>query len=394
MKKIIFDSSAHGHHLEYIVHLLRCLKSKPKQIKEQYIFVVNPSFFEILINLFPNDKFNNITIVELSKDEYYRTSARNNKQTIFNSVRATKELSRLMVKYKAEECVLLCFDDFFRGLVFNALFKFRITAIWFQPFVRIPENNFRNRLRKIIKKNMMRIVLFFNKIDRIFILNDKQTVQSLNDIYVTKVFRLLRDPINISVDRISKSLPKASEAKNKKNVFLLFGSITKRKGTLILLEALKGHLSDKISKTIKIMIVGNVPDHFKKEFYTEIERTRLLNKDIEIIIDDRFINFEEIPQIFSKSDYVLAPYINFFGSSGVLGYSAYFNKPIICSDNGLMADLVKEYNLGYLVKPNPTSLGLIISKLVSQNKIELSERKSFVEDHSIESFTNTILHSI
>ena len=216
MKKIIFDSSADGHHLEYIVHLLRCLKNKPKQIKEQYIFVVNPSFFEILKKLFPNDKFNNITIVELSKDEYYRISARNNKQTIFNSVRATKELSKLMVKYKAEECVLLCFDDFFKGLVFNVLFKFRITAIWFQPFVRLPENNFRNELRKIIKKNMMRIVLFFNKIDRIFILNDKKTVQSLNEIYGTKVFRLLRDPITLALIELQNLYQKLLKLKIKK----------------------------------------------------------------------------------------------------------------------------------------------------------------------------------
>lgn len=395
MKKVIFDYSKEGHHLEYILHLLRYLNTKSKKIKEQYIFIVNPLFFKTVNKLFPNEKFTDIKIVELTTNVYHNISPNNNKQTVLNSLKSTIELSKIMLTYKADLCVLLSFDDFFKGLVFNRLFRFRIMAIWFQPFARIPKDNINNLLKGSIKRIMMRFVLISNKVEKIFILNDKKTVQYLNDIYRTKVFCLLRDPINVGVELVPDSFQKVIKYGDNRISFLLFGSISKRKGALVLLEAIKKHIAYNISKKIRIYIYGMVQDYFKKEFYLELEKTRLVNKNIQIIIDDRFISYEEIIEIFKKSDFVLAPYINFYGSSGILGYSAFFERPIICSDTGLMSELVKEYKIGYVVKVNPMSLGLMISRLTStHHRYDNSNFKSYVKDHSIESFTKTIFANI
>ena len=71
-------------------------------------------------------------------------------------------------------------------------------------------------------------------------------------------------------------------------------------------------------------------------------RARLLN---------RYVTVEEEKMYFTASDAVLLPYLNHFGTSGVLSRAMSATKPVITSDEQLLGRLTREHRLG-LVFPS------------------------------------------
>ena len=68
-------------------------------------------------------------------------------------------------------------------------------------------------------------------------------------------------------------------------------------------------------------------------------RARLVN---------RYVSVLEETELFAASDAVLLPYLNHFGTSGVLSRAMAAGKPVIVSDDQLLGRLVREHSLGFL----------------------------------------------
>jgi len=68
-------------------------------------------------------------------------------------------------------------------------------------------------------------------------------------------------------------------------------------------------------------------------------RARLVN---------RYVTVAEEKELFTASDVVLLPYLNHFGTSGVLSRAMAAGKPVIASDEQLLGRLVREHGLGLL----------------------------------------------
>jgi glycosyltransferase involved in cell wall biosynthesis len=66
---------------------------------------------------------------------------------------------------------------------------------------------------------------------------------------------------------------------------------------------------------------------------------------------DRYVTVEEEKMCFAASDAVLLPYLNHFGTSGVLSRAMSVAKPVITSDEQLLGRLTREHRLG-LVFPS------------------------------------------
>jgi glycosyltransferase involved in cell wall biosynthesis len=66
---------------------------------------------------------------------------------------------------------------------------------------------------------------------------------------------------------------------------------------------------------------------------------------------DRYVTVEEEKLCFAASDAVLLPYLNHFGTSGVLSRAMSAGKPVIVSDEQLLGRLTREHKLG-LVFPS------------------------------------------
>ena len=78
---------------------------------------------------------------------------------------------------------------------------------------------------------------------------------------------------------------------------------------------------------------------------------------------------------FCAADVVLLPYINHFGSSGVLSLAAGAGKMVVASDDGLVGRRVLEHKLGLLFSSgNTKSLGKSMSQAMSLSR---SDRDQF-----------------
>ena len=122
-------------------------------------------------------------------------------------------------------------------------------------------------------------------------------------------------------------------------VFLFFAGLTSYKGFDILLQALK-NIDDKIT----LFIAGMPYDYM--DILSDISIDNI--KFIKIL---RYINNEELQDIFGASDFLLLPYKKIVsGQSGPLTIGATYGVPIIGSDVGEIGSTIEKYNLGYVVK--------------------------------------------
>jgi glycosyltransferase involved in cell wall biosynthesis len=127
---------------------------------------------------------------------------------------------------------------------------------------------------------------------------------------------------------------------------LFFGLIRAYKGLDILIQAFSDQRMR--NRKLKLVIAG--------EFYEDVTRYREMikryNIEDDIIIYDRFIKDEEISLFFSAASLVVQPYKS-ATQSGVTQIAFQFEKPMIVTDVGGLAEIVPDGLCGYVVKPDP-----------------------------------------
>ena len=73
-------------------------------------------------------------------------------------------------------------------------------------------------------------------------------------------------------------------------------------------------------------------------------------------------------QEINNSDCVLAPYIKFYGSSGMIGHACRYGKPLLVSYEGLIGEIVRDNKLGLCVDPqNIKALSLALEAIIASN---------------------------
>lgn len=131
--------------------------------------------------------------------------------------------------------------------------------------------------------------------------------------------------------------------------FLFFGLIREYKGLDILIEA----MADKRLKKfpIKLLVAGEFYDD-SKPYY---ERVKKLNLGDIISFDPRFIPDEEVKDYFCSTDLVVQPYKT-ATQSGVTQIGYHFEKPMLVTNVGGLAEIIPNGKVGYVVEPNPESI--------------------------------------
>ncbi len=188
-------------------------------------------------------------------------------------------------------------------------------------------------------------------------------------------------------DHFGEIIPKEKAICNLKldtnyKYILFFGFIRDYKGLDLLLKSF-AKLSIK-NKSIKLIVAG--------EFYTDskpyFDLIKINQLDEFVIMHNNFIPDEKVADYFCASDIVVQPYKN-ATQSGVTQIAYHFNKPMIVTDVGGLAEIIPDGKVGYVVKPDSEKLAEVIFKFFDLNK-----EKEFMEAASVEkdkySWTNMI----
>lgn len=141
-------------------------------------------------------------------------------------------------------------------------------------------------------------------------------------------------------------------------IILFFGFIRSYKGLDLLLDAMKILKEDSSTTNIKLLIAGEFYDD-KKKYEEQIKQLDISNQ---LILKTDFIPDSEVRYYLSAADFVIQPYKN-ATQSGVTPLAYHFNKPMLVTNVGGLADLVPDKKVGLIAEPNANSIALKIAEL-------------------------------
>jgi len=121
-------------------------------------------------------------------------------------------------------------------------------------------------------------------------------------------------------------------------VFLFFGVGARRKGLHLAVEAM---LRLRDSRAFLLVAGRQAPG---PDVQRGLDR---LQRDGRAAVLNRYVSGEEEQLCFRAADWILLPYVNHFGTSGVLSRAMAVQRPVIVSDEQLLGRLVGEHDLGW-----------------------------------------------
>lgn len=156
------------------------------------------------------------------------------------------------------------------------------------------------------------------------------------------------------------------------NYILFFGFIREYKGLDILLKAFADNRFRDMA--IKLIIAG--------EFYVDnkpyIDLINSHNLSDYIIMATDFIPDNQVAAYFCASDIVVQPYKS-ATQSGVTQIAYHFNKPMIVTDVGGLAEIIPHEKVGYVVKPDTAELAEAILRFYDEKKEEVFSANAAIE---------------
>ncbi|MCX6133063.1 MAG: glycosyltransferase [Ignavibacteriales bacterium] len=197
-----------------------------------------------------------------------------------------------------------------------------------------------------------------------FIVQSASVEKDLNAFLPGSRYELVAHPV---YEIFGTSMPK-SEARAKlgltdERVILFFGYVRRYKGLHILLDAMPSILK---SMKVKLLVVG--------EFYDDEQKYRqqIADKNLQsdVVVRSDYVPNEEVSLYFSAADIVVLPYIS-ATQSGIVQIAYQFDKPVIATDVGGLAEVVLNDRTGFIVKPEtPQAVADAVVRFYSEKREE------------------------
>lgn len=372
MTKIIFTIKESGHNLEYLHHIYEeCLLNSNK-----YVFLVPERIRPNLGNF--KWESNNRVVFDFIPSEIQRKCISSN--ILVNSYNISKLLKRKVKEYNADEIFAITIMALmpFAAIMIPSKISGIVYGIYLYNWKRM------SYLRKIA--NVSRYLIFGNlkKFHKILILNDKSSSFYLNKLYKTDKFLFLPDPF-VAINR--NNIYKFREKYNIPHstcLFVHFGAIEKRKGTLNILESIE-YMPEEIKKKSYFVIAGKIKDDIRVDIYERVKK--IVNPNLLII--DKFCTYDDLASMCQACNAILMPYLEYDKSSGLLGYASQFSKPVIGISNGLIGKLIKKYKLGLTCKSGDVDNLISNYQKIINGDIE-KPTEIYCLDHSVNQFKDVI----
>ena len=212
----------------------------------------------------------------------------------------------------------------------------RIGGIYHRPrFLAAPKCSLGRALKlrgfqRLLRENWWRQILFVDE----FLAADLQKTNPGSPIFS------LPDPCPPGYDGEAAAARKILGIPDARKVFLFYGTGAKRKGLHLAAEAMRQLPKD---SSAFLLCAGQLNPAGK----TAGDLARLVHGNHARLLN-RYVSAEEEKMCFAASDAVLLPYLNHFGTSGVLSRAMSAAKPVIVSDEQLLGRLTREHRLGFV----------------------------------------------
>lgn len=373
-KILILETNLDGHRLEFLHHLY----TKATEDSNLFFYFAIPDWFEDVDKNLVWGSASNIIICKLQKNLIDSIENTNYIKSGINRLRLVYQLCR---KYNIDRIVFISLMHYLPFLFFFNYKKVKISGIIYSLFIYEKEKI--GKAKYQIKSLMFKLISTRGNLNKMFVLNDKKGAEILNKKYATNKFLYLPDPVpNIDMQSI-RNIRYNYGIDDSKLVFLHFGALTERKGTIDILQAIS--LLEREDLENKVFIfAGKVYNDIKEKFYNLIKK---LDNKAKIIVFDEFVEYQKLYNLCYSCDFILLPYLSTNASSGVIGYAAFFNKQVIGPKSGIIGGLISKYNLGVSIQ-NITKEN--IAKAI--NQIEKKEIvTTYVDDHSSIVFSDILL---
>ena len=201
----------------------------------------------------------------------------------------------------------------------------------------------------------------------------------------------LPDPCPPGYEGDAASARKQLDIPPDRKVFLFYGTGARRKGLHVAIEAM---LQLPPASPTFLLCAGQQNPIGK----TAAGIAELIRQNRARLID-RYVSVEEEGLCFAASDAVLLPYLNHFGTSGVLSRAMSAGRPVIVSDEQLLGRLTRERGLGLVFQSgNVLALRDAIRTVMQLSPGETSRFAAAARRHagiySREAFRSALLRSL
>ncbi|WP_276481342.1 glycosyltransferase [Paraflavitalea pollutisoli] len=199
-----------------------------------------------------------------------------------------------------------------------------------------------------------------------FIAMSEKVMQDLRQFEPHKPARLISHPL---YDNFGEAVTKTAARERlgidpDARILLFFGFIRKYKGLDILLEAMQlirqqraAHPGNETLSTVKLLVAGEFYED-QKGYEEQISRLGIADQ---LILRTDFIPDSEVKYYMCAADCVIQPYRN-ATQSGVTPLAYHFEKPMIVTKVGGLADLVPHEKVGLVCEPTAPSLAAAIQR--------------------------------
>ncbi len=371
-RTLVFEVCLDGHRLEYLHHIYMGACDRKN---ESFTFVV-PEIFNNKKKCLNWPKSENIHFHFIPRDKAIEVESA--KSMLKSSYLHTCLLKRYAKEEDPDQILLISLMAYMPWLALARFKDHSIRGIIYRIYLY---EDFRG-IWRFMNKIMYQLFAHRRTMDKIYTLNDVGSAKRLNDIYQTANFYYLPDPVPSINKECVKNVRQDLGIKPSDKMYLHFGGLSERKGTLVILEAITKMNPDELSDKV-FVFAGVIYDRLKERFYA-LKKT--LDKKARIIVYDEYCPYALINDLCESCDVILIPYQNTSQSSGVIGYASFFNKPVIGPSRGLLGRLVKEYDMGAtLDEINADSIRKAVCKKVPAHSC------NYHKSHTVSDFTSALL---
>lgn len=378
MRTLILDESLSGHHLEYLHHYYM---GACERTDEEYVICVPQKEFESKKDKYDWPEAGNITFEWLTEDDLHAIKSCAGSSLKYGWA-CSKQIAKYAQKCRAQRVLLTNFIYTIPMLLWTMPKGISVRGIIYRIYLYNKKSNLKSKIRYSVEDFCYRLMARSRVMDKVFILNDQKSADTLNDRFKTRKFTFLPDPVPVVDKSKIEDLRSRFEIPTTNKVFFHFGGLAKRKGTLDILNAIKICDIDALANKT-FVFAGKVDARMRDEFYALVEESK---KKAQILVFDEFCEYDFLYNMCHTCDVILMPYHYTSLSSGILGYASVFQKPVIGPTDGLIGRLIKDYNMG-------NCLEVISAETLSRAFMMSidSDSKEYARINDVKNFINIVL---